>query len=313
MGQDGVMGATTLSAVAASLLAGLLLTGCAATAAQPTTDQPTTGQPTTGQRTTGQPTTGQRTTVQTATVQTTTGPASSQSCYAFAVSALRSHVVVRQRPAACAGLSQALVNEDVARAIRTVVGPHAKAIQRQLAAAESRYLAALVRPVKPPPPAAVAAGQSATSHQLPGRLAALAAWLAAAAAGGYLLSAWLTRDGRRRVTRKPGIPSALPLGHAGLAITGLGIWIAFIVTSTSALAWADVGLTWVVAGLGMATLLTSSPEPDGSSTQGAALAGTRGMSTAPFPTKAPVVVIALHGILATATILLVLLAAVGVG
>jgi hypothetical protein len=298
MGQDGVMGATTRSAAAASLLAGLLLTGCAATAAQPTTVATTTVA---------------TTTVETTTVETTTGPGSSQACYAFAVGALRSHVVVRQRPAACAGLSQALVNEDVARAVRTVVGPHAKTIQRQLAAAESRYLAALVRPVKPPPPAAVAAGQSATSNRLAGRLAALAAWLAAAAAGGYLLSAWLTRDGRRRVTRKPGIPSALPLGHAGLAITGLGIWIAFMVTSTSALAWADVGLTWVIAGLGMATLLTSSPEPDGSSTQAAALAGAPGMSTAPFPTRAPVVVIALHGILATATILLVLLAAVGVG
>jgi hypothetical protein len=288
MGQDGVVRATTLTAAAASLLAGLLLTGGAATAAQPTAAQLATAEP-------------------------ATSPASSQSCYAFAVTALRSHVVVRQRPAACAGLSQALVNEDVARAIRTVVGPHPKAIQRRLAAAESRYLAALVKPVQPPPPASVAAGQSATSSQLAGRLAALAAWLAAAAAGGYLLSGWLTRGGRRRVARKPGIPSALPLGHAGLAITGLGIWIAFMVTSTSALAWADVGLTWVIAGLGMATLLTSSPEQVATSTQAAALAGVAETSTTPFQVKAPVLVIALHGILATATILLVLLAAVGIG
>ncbi len=290
MSQDGVMRATTRTTAAASLLAGLLLTGCAATAARSAAWAVLT--------TTGQP---------------TTGPASSQGCYAFAISALRSHVVVRQRPPACVGLSQSLVNEDVARAIRTVVGPHPKAIQRQLAAAESRYLAALVEPVQPPPPASVAAGHSTTSSQLAGRLAALAAWLAAAAAGGYLLSGWLTSDGRRRVTRKPGITSAMPFGHAGLAITGLGIWIAFMVTSTSALAWADVGLTWVIAGLGMATLLTSSPAQAATSTQAAALAGAPEMSTAPFPTKAPVLVIALHGILATATILLVLLAAVGIG
>ena len=288
MSQDGVMRATTLPAAAASLLAGLLLTGCAAAAAQPAAALTATGQP-------------------------TTGPASSQGCYAFAVSALRSHVVVRQRPPACAGLSQSLVNEDVARAIRTVVGPHRKTIQRQLAAAESRYLAALVKPVRPPPPASVAAGHAATSSQLASRLAALAAWLAAAVAGGYLLSAWLTRDSRRRVIRKPGVTSALPFGHAGLAITGLGIWIAFMATSTSALAWTDVGLTWVIAGLGMATLLTSSPEQGPASTQAAALAGAAEMSTAPFPVKAPVLVIALHGVFATATILLVLLAAVGIG
>ncbi len=115
------------------------------------------------------------------------------------------------------------------------------------------------------------------------------------------------------MTRKPGITSGLPFAHARLAITGLGIWIAFMATSTSALALTDVGLTWVIAGLGMATLLTSSPEQVATSTQAAALAGAPGMSTAPFPTKAPVLVIALHGILAIATILLVLLAAVGIG
>ena len=56
-------------------------------------------------------------------------------------------------------------------------------------------------------------------------------------------------------------------------------------TSTSALAWADVGLTWVIAGLGMATLLTSSPGQVATSTQAAALAGATEMSTAPFPIK----------------------------
>ena len=280
---------TTVAAAAASLLAALLLTACTATAAQPAAAQPAAAQP-------------------------TTTPASSESCYSFAVSALRSHIVVLQRPAACAGLSQAVVNEDVARAIRTAVGPHPKALQRQLAASYSRYLAALVKPVKPPPAASVAAGPSTTSSQLAIRLAALAAWLAAAAAGGYLLSAWLTRDDRRRVIRKPGVPSALPLTHASLAVTGLCIWIAFMVTSTSALAWADVGLTWVIAGLGMATLVVSSPEQGvGSNTEAAELAEAGRTSTAPFQAGAPVLIIALHGAFATATILFVLLAAVGIG
>jgi manganese efflux pump family protein len=275
---------TTVAAAAASLLAVLLLTACAATAAQPT-----------------------------ATPAATT-PASSQACYNFAVSALRNRVVVRQRPAACAGLSQAVVNQEVDRAIRTVVGPHPKALERQLAAAYSRYLAALIKPVKAPPPASVAAGPATTSSQLAIRLTALIAWLAAAAAGAYLLSAWLIRDGRRRAINKPGVPSAVPVAHAGLAIAGLCIWIAFMVTSTSALAWAAVGLTWVIAGLGMATLLAASPEQSVSgNTEAAELAEAARTSTAPFPTRAPVIIIALHGAFATATILFVLLAAVGIG
>jgi hypothetical protein len=323
MSEDGLMRWTTMAAAGAAIGAALLVTAGAATAAQ------TSG--------------AQSSAAQSSAAQSTTPPATSQTCYAFAVSALRNHVVVASRPAACAGVSQMLVNEDVSRAIRTVVGPHTKVRGRRLADIASQYLAGLVHPAPPPPSVAVPAGTPSSESQPAIRLAALAAWLAAAGAGGYLLTGWLTRDGRRRVIRKPGISSGLPLAHATLAIAGLGIWIAFMATSTAALAFTDVGLTWGIAGLGMATLLTSGPEQrgstteadelapkagmstaaplqaqvqaqqGGSSTQTAVLAEAQGMSTTPFPSKAPVLVIALHGVLAVTTILLVLLAAVGVG
>ena len=246
---------------------------------------------------------------------TAASPASADRCYSFAVAALRQHVVVGRRPAACAGLTQAQVNQVVGRAIRTVVGPHPKAVERRLAAADSRYLGKLVRPVPPPSAASVATGLPTASGQLSVRLAALAAWLATAIPGAYLLTGLLARDARRRVIRKPGVPSAVPIVHAALAMTGLLIWIAFTVTRASALAWADVGVTWVIAGLGMATLLAASPEQRviGTRTQGAALARVTETSTAPFPTRAPVIAIALHGTLATLTILLVLVSAVGIG
>jgi hypothetical protein len=240
-------------------------------------------------------------------------PATTDSCYAFAVSALRRRVVVRSRPAVCAGLPQAEVNQDVARAIRTVVGPHPKALARRLAAADSRYLADLVVPVRPPAAVSVAAGTTTTSGDLALRLSALAAWLAAAGAGTYLLVGLLGRDRRPRPSRRARGQPLVPLSHAGLAISGLLIWIAFMVTTVAALAWADVGLTWLIAGLGMATLLGGPDQQTGSANESAATGEQAGSSTAAFPSGAPVIVIALHGVLATLTILLVLLAAVAIG
>jgi manganese efflux pump family protein len=240
-------------------------------------------------------------------------PASTESCYAFAVSALTSHVVVRRRPPACAGLPQAVVNQDVARAIRTVIGPLPKAKARSLAAADSRYLAGLVRTVRPPRAASVAAGPTTTSGDLALRFSALAAWLAAALAGAYLLWGLVKRGRPWRPFGKPGAPPLVPVIHACVAITGLLIWIAFTVTTVAALAWADVGLTWVIAGLGMAALLSGPDQQSGTGTDSTAPGEQAGASRASFPSRAPVIVIALHGVLATLTILLVLLAAIAIG
>ena len=107
------------------------------------------------------------------------------------------------------------------------------------------------------------------------------------------------------------MPPWVILGHAGLAVGGLCIWIAYTITSATALAWTDVGLTAVIAGLGMATLLAAIPEQLDSGSVAVASVESAGGGSAPFPARAPVITIALHGVLATLTILLVLLAAVG--
>ena len=159
MSEDGLMRWTTVTAAGMAIAAALLVTAGAATAAQATGGQSTAAQ------------------------STTTPAATSQTCYAFAVSALRNHVVVVSRPAACAGLSQVLVNEDVSRAIRTVVGPHPKVSGRRMADIDSLYLAALVHPAPAPPSVAAAAATPSSESQPAIRLAALAAWLAAAGAG----------------------------------------------------------------------------------------------------------------------------------
>ena len=94
------------------------------------------------------------------------------------------------------------------------------------------------------------------SADQPLQFAALGAWLAAATAGAYLLAGWIGAARRRRSR-----PPSVLIGHASLAIAGLAIWTAFLVTNLPQLAWLAVGATLVVAGLGIATLVTGLPDP----------------------------------------------------
>ena len=262
--------------------------------------------------------------------------ATTQSCFAFGVHALQRHEIVTHLPAACSGLSRVQVNGAVGRALREVVGPLAKAPFRRRALAESRYLAGLVQPVPATPPAHRTPPPPPAPTTLPASLAALASWIVTAAAGLYLLAGWLTRtpSGRRRI-RSSGPPPAVIGSHAGLGLAGLGVWIAFVATAEPALSWIAVGITFLAAGLGMATLLTAMPDPQGSPAASPPTASTVTASTTTASTttastvtastvtastvtagprasgRPPVIVIALHGVLATVTILVVLLAAIG--
>jgi hypothetical protein len=264
-------------------------------------------------------------------------------CYAFAVQALDRHETVTSVPPACAGLSHEEINQAVARAIRTVAGPHRKVVARRLAHREAAYLSYLVTVIPPRAQPSPVAAPSRPSSGSPLRLAALAAWGITAAAGAWLLAGWLARGGlRRRFTRVAGVPRAVVAGHAALALSGLGIWIAFLVTGTAALAWTAVGVVLAVAGLGVATLAGGLPEgrretaagagpagaepartglaSSGSARSRSVAAGPAGAGVRPsrmtaiqVPAGKPLALIALHGALAASTILLVVLAAIGAG
>ena len=228
--------------------------------------------------------------------------ATADTCYAFGVQALQRHITVTTVPRACAGLSYAQVNLAVARAIREVVGPQRKVVARRLAYQESAYLGHLIRTVPPPGPVPLAAAPARQSASLPLGLMALAAWIGTAAAGSYLLAGWLAHGGLHRRSLVTGVPPVTIVSHFTLAVAGLGTWIAFVATDVAALAWIAVGVIVLVAGLGMATLVAALPEP-------AAPAA----PAAPARIRLPVTVIAIHGVLATATILLVVLAAIDAG
>jgi hypothetical protein len=212
-------------------------------------------------------------------------------------------------------------------AVLSAAADRAAAAQR---AARARRRAA--HPAAPP-------ARAAEPLRVPAGGAALAAWLLAAASGALLVV--------RRRARRPwrSLPPVL-VAHLGCALTGLAVWAAYLATGWVPLAWVALGVLLPVAGLGMATLLLAIPDPrpdrspgpvgaprsrsaasDGS---GGISAPTRSTATAarpaatasaarpaviasarrPRPARPPVLLIALHGALATLTILAALLGAV---
>ncbi len=226
-------------------------------------------------------------------------------CSAFGVQAIRRHVVVHAVPAACAGLSREQVNGAVAAAIRETVGFKRKAAARKLAARDSRYLAPLITTIPPPPAVAVSTASGPSSSGTGLSLSALACWVLTASAGSYLLIRTHAVRRRRGRWSARGSLGAIVVGHVGAAVACVGTLAAFAVTGAHAVGWAAVGLVSIAAGFGMATLVTALPEPGATSP-----AARTPTAVGARRQQSLVAVIALHGILATATILLIWLAVV---
>src|SRR5215204_2285124 len=117
-------------------------------------------------------------------------------------------------------------------------------------------------------------------------LAALVTWVLTAGGGFLLLSTWLGRDGMRQRERGR-IRPPLIFGHFLLAAAGLVLWIVYVATDSDALAWIAFGMLAAVAAPG---------EP-----------------AEPAEQHFPVAIVALHGVAAFVTLVLVLLAALEVG
>jgi hypothetical protein len=134
--------------------------------------------------------------------------------------------------------------------------------------------------------------------------AALITWVATAGLGFVLLAIWLSRGGMKQTT---GIRPYLIFGHFLLAATGLVIWIAYLANDSDSLAWTAFVLLAIVAVLGWTMFAIWYQRRAAGVSADAVEMG------APAEQQFPVPVIALHGLLAVTTVLLVLLTAVGVG
>ena len=105
-------------------------------------------------------------------------------------------------------------------------------------------------------------------------------------------------------------PPALILGHFLLAAVGLVLWIIYLATDTEALAWVAFAALLVVAVMGFTMLTFWLQGRRVPATAGMAQTGAEGGTRAPEQ-HFPVPVVILHGMLAAATLVLVLLTALG--
>jgi hypothetical protein len=141
-------------------------------------------------------------------------------------------------------------------------------------------------------------------------LLALITWFAAVVFGLCLLAIWLIEYDKTDVDTH--LPRTLVSAHALLAVGGLVVWSAYLDGGTYTLAWTAAAILAVVAVLGLALAgrwitvyrMYKSPAP--------AAAGAHGMISAnlvPPERKFPLPVVIAHGILASLTIVLVVLTA----
>jgi hypothetical protein len=146
-------------------------------------------------------------------------------------------------------------------------------------------------------------------------IAALIAWLVTAVGGFVLLGTWIAKGGTR-TPRTSHFPPAVIFGHFALAAAGLVVWIIYLVIAKPVLAWVGFALLVPVALLGFTMLFRWIPTYRASRTTvavGGGGAGDARTADAPAEQHFPVVVVGAHGLLAVTTVVLVLLAALGVG
>jgi manganese efflux pump family protein len=139
---------------------------------------------------------------------------------------------------------------------------------------------------------------------------ALIAWVLTAGGGFVLLAIWLSRGGMRQ-REKGRIRPALILTHFLLAAIGLVIWIIYVATDNDTTAWIALAILAGVAllGFGMLFVWLEQRQVRG----GAAPEAVGAVTGRPAEQHFPVPIVALHGVLAATTIVLVALTAGGVG
>lgn len=137
-------------------------------------------------------------------------------------------------------------------------------------------------------------------------IAALVTWLATAVGGLVMLGTWIAKGGAGKQPHadapKTRLAPPVLFGHFALAAIGLVLWVLYVLVGGATLAWVALVLLVPVALLGFVMLFRWIPSYRA---RGAAA------SQGPAERHFPVPVVLGHGVLAVATVVLALLAALG--
>jgi uncharacterized membrane protein len=135
---------------------------------------------------------------------------------------------------------------------------------------------------------------------------ALATWVVTAVIGGALFNSWLSGGGMEQA-RASGrrIRSWLILPHLGLAAVGLVIWIVYVATDDQGLNWLAFLVLLPTAALGWWMFVIWFVRRRREQQAPAALSGTG--DNVPAEQRFSVSLVAVHGLLAVATVILVLI------
>lgn len=140
--------------------------------------------------------------------------------------------------------------------------------------------------------------------------AALVTWVLTAGGGFVMLGIWLKHGGMEQ-SAIPGerIRANRILTHFAVAAAGLVVWIVYVAADTDALAWVAFAMLLAVALVGFSMLATWLRERSGAPRARVSV----GADTLAAERRFPPAIVAGHGVLAAATLVLVLLTAAGVG
>ncbi len=150
-------------------------------------------------------------------------------------------------------------------------------------------------------------------------IAALVTWIITAGFGFFMLGTWLSHGGARA---DGGAAShfrpPVVFGHFLLAAAGLVVWIVYVFTDSTTLAWVAFVDLLVVAVVGDLLVLRWFKDRRGVAdtavrTSGGTPAGTTGTTAVLAEQRIPSAAVVVHGVFAVTTIVLVLLAALEVG
>jgi hypothetical protein len=143
-------------------------------------------------------------------------------------------------------------------------------------------------------------------------VAALITWIITAFGGLYLLAVWLIENDVTHRGAASRLPGPVIGGHVLLALTGLAVWVVYLLSHSAAAGWAALGILGGIAALGL-TMFTRWIPVHVAYVAAEAKTGRSREFDFPAERAFPLPVVVGHGLFAATTVTLVLLAVLGAG